>query len=106
MRKYFETYYEDSSASFDVGYSARPELFLSTLCQKPIDTFFLNINKDEAYRHSDMAGFKVETFFSGKPSATGFTYEAMLSALAPSCIGYDINGNEVKPVFEKYNKTF
>lgn len=106
LRKYFETYYEDSSATFDVGYSARPELFLSTLCQKPIDTFFLNINKDEAYRHSDMAGFKVETFFSGKPSATGFTYEAMLSALAPSCIGYDINGNEVKPVFEKYNKTY
>ena len=106
LRKYFEKYFENNSATFDVGYSARPELFLSTLCQKPIDTYFLNINKDEAYRHGDMAGFKVETFFSGKPSATGFAYEAMISALAPSCIGYDIKENEVEPVFEKYNKTY
>lgn len=106
MKTYFERYYVGKSATFDVGYSARPELFLSKLCQKPIDTYFLNINEDEAYKHSDMGGFKIETFFSGKPSVTGTIYESVTSALAPSCIGYDINGNEVKPVFEKYNKTY
>ena len=106
LKTYFEKYYEGKSATFDVGYSARPELFLSSLCQKPIDTYFLNVNQDEAYKHADMAGFNIETFFSGKPSVTGFTYESMLSALAPSCIGYDIKENKVEPVFEKYNKTY
>lgn len=106
LKTYFDKFYENKSATFDVGYSARPELFLSNLCKKPIDTFFLNVNKDEAFRHSDMASFKLKTFFSGKPSATGFAYESMMSALAPSCIGYNINGNEVEPIFEKYDKTY
>ena len=106
LKTYFDKFYENKSATFDVGYSARPELFLSNLCKKPIDTFFLNVNKDEAFRHSDMANFKLKTFFSGKPSATGFAYESMVSALAPSCIGYNINGNEVEPIFEKYDKTY
>lgn len=106
LKTYFEKFYEDSSATFDIGYSARPELFLSNLCQKPIDTFFLNINMDEAFKHSDMCGFKLKTFFDGKPSATGFAYESMLSALAPSCTGYNIKENSVEPVFEKYNKTY
>ena len=106
LKTYFDKFYENKSATFDVGYSARPELFLSNLCKKPIDTFFLNVNKDEAFRHSDMASFKLKTFFSGKPSATGFAYESMVSALAPSCIGYNIKGNEVEPIFEKYDKTY
>ena len=106
LRKYFESFYENKSATFDIGYSARPELFLSSLCKKPIDTFFMNINKDEAFKHADIAGFKLETFFSGKPAATGFAYESMLSALDPSCIGYDIQGENVLPVFEKYNKNY
>lgn len=106
LKTYFDKFYEEKSATFDIGYSARPELFLSNLCKKPIDTFFLNINKDEALRHSDMANFKLKTFFSGKPSATGFSYETMLSALAPSCIGYNISDEKIEPVFEKYNKTY
>lgn len=99
-------FYDGNSATFDIGYSARPEMFLSNLGQKPIDTFFLNINMDEAFRHSDMSNFKLKTFFDGKPSATGFAYESMLSALAPSCIGYDIKEGKVEPMFEKYNKTY
>ena len=106
LKSYFDKFYEGNSATFDIGYSARPEMFLSNLCQKPIDTFFLNINMDEAFRHSDMSNFKLKTFFDGKPSATGFAYESMLSALAPSCIGYEIKENSVEPVFEKYNKTY
>lgn len=106
LKIYFEKYFEEKSATFDVGYSARPELFLSTLCNKPIDTYFLNINEDEAYKHSDMGGFKIETFFSGKPSVTGTIYESVTSALAPSCIGYDVKENGVKPIFEKYKKTY
>ena len=30
----------------------------------------------------------------------------MLSALAPSCIGYDLSGEKVTPIFEKYENTY
>lgn len=106
LRQYFKGIYGHHSATFDIGYSGRPELFLSNLCGEPIDTYFLNINQEEALRHADIAGFKLNTFFGAKPSATGFTYESMLSALAPSCIGYNIKNDEVTPVFEEYNKNF
>ena len=106
LRNYFKEMYKNHSANFDIGYSGRPELFLSNLCEEPIDTFFLNINMDEALRHADMGKFKLKTFFGGKPSATGFAYEAMLSALDPSCVGYNISDNNVEPIFEKYDKTY
>lgn len=106
LKKYFKGIYGHHSATFDIGYSGRPELYLSNLCEEPIDTYFLNINKDEALMHADIGGFKLKTFFGAKPSATGFTYESMLSALAPSCIGYNIKDDKVTPVFEEYNKNY
>ena len=99
LKKYFGKFYEDKSATFDLGYSGRPELYLSVLCQKPIDTFFLNINQEEAMKYSDT------TYFEAKPSVTGFAYESIISELAPSTIGYDFSG-DVKPILEKDNKTY
>ena len=106
LKEYFLSKYKGKSATFDVGYSARPELYLSQLCNKPLDTYFLNINEDIAYMHSNIGGFKLKTFFNGKPAITGFLYEAIVSALAPSCIGYDFKLEHITPIFEKYNKTF
>ena len=105
-KEYFNEIYKNHSATFDIGYSARPEMFLSNLLQKPIDTYFCNINHSEAQRHAQIGGFKLKTFFDAKPTTTGHAYEMMLSALAPSCIGYDIEGEEVKPIFEKYENTY
>ncbi len=105
-REYFNEMYEERSATFDIGYSARPEMFLSNLLQKPIDTYFCNINHSEAQRHAQIGGFKLKTFFDAKPTTTGHAYEMMLSALAPSCIGYDVSGEEIKPIFEKYENTY
>ncbi len=105
-KEYFEKMYEENSATFDIGYSARPEMFLSNLLEKPIDTYFCNINHSEALRHAQIGGFKLKTFFDAKPTSTGHAYEMLLSALAPSCIGYDVSGEEVKPIFEKYENTY
>ncbi len=105
-KEYFSNIYKNHSATFDIGYSARPEMFLSNLLQKPIDTYFCNINHSEAQRHAQIGGFKLKTFFDAKPATTGHAYEMMLSALAPSCIGYDVEGKEVKPIFEKYENTY
>lgn len=106
LRGFFEKYYEDKSATFDLGYSGRPELYLSVLCEKPIDTYFLNINQDEAMKYSNVAGYNLSTYFDAKPAVTGFAYESMISELAPSTIGYDLTGEEVKPILEKDKKTY
>ena len=106
LRKYFQEFYKEKSANFDIGYSGRPELYISNLCGYGIDTLFMNMNMDEALKHADMGNFKIDTFFEAKPSVTGFAYELIFSALAPSCIGYKIDENKVTPVFEEYNKTY
>lgn len=103
LKKYFSSIYDNHSATFDVGYSARPELYLSNLCNYPIDTYFLNINTEEAIKNSQLGGFKLKTFFDSKPAVTGFAYESMLSSLDPSCIGYKIEGENVVPIFEDNN---
>ena len=106
LREFFGKYFEDRSATFDLGYSGRPELYLSVLCGKPIDTYFLNINQDEAIKYSNVAGYKLNTYFDAKPAVTGFAYESIISELAPSTIGYDLTGEEVKPILEKNKKTY
>ena len=106
LKKYFLNIFNGKSAVFDVGYSARPELYLSQLCEMPIDTYFLNTNEDIAYMHSDIGKFKLKHFFNGKPSLTGFSYESLISALAPSCISYNLNKENVKEIFEKYDKVY
>lgn len=106
LKEFFEKYYEDKSATFDLGYSGRPELYLSVLCGKPIDTYFLNINQDEAIKYSSVAGYKLNTYFDAKPAVTGFAYESMISELAPSTIGYDLTGEDVKPILERNKKTY
>ena len=105
-REYFKGIFGNHSATFDIGYSARPEMFLSNLLKMPIDTYFCNINHSEAQRHAQIGGFKLKTFFDAKPTTTGHAYEMMLSALAPSCIGYDLSGEKVTPIFEKYENTY
>jgi len=106
LKGFFGQYFENKSVTFDIGYSGRPELYLSVLCDKPIDTYFLNINQDEAIKYSKVAGYNLTTFFDAKPAVTGFAYESIISELAPSTIGYDLTGKEVKPILEKDNKTY
>lgn len=90
LKKYFDNILGNKPAVFDVGYSGRPEFYLSQLCEKSVDTYFLNINSDNALEYANMGDFTLKTFFSAKPPATGNAYELLLSKQAPSCIGYDI----------------
>ncbi|HAB65761.1 MAG TPA: hypothetical protein DCE23_00190 [Firmicutes bacterium] len=101
-KEYFDSILGKNPAVFDVGYSGRPEYYLTRLCGKSIDTYFLNINGDRALTYSNIGDFEVKTFFNYKPTATGNAYELLISKLSPSCIGYDISGDNVKPIFEDY----
>ena len=106
LKRYFNEYFEEKSATFDIGYSGRPEMYLSILCEKAIDTFFLNINQDEAIKYSESAGYNLKIYFDAKPAVTGFAYESIISELAPSTIGYDLSGEKAKPIMEKKEKSY
>lgn len=106
LKEYFNKIMGDKPATFDVGYSGRPEFYLTHLCGKSIDTLFLNINRDDALEYSKVGNFKLKTYFEAKPTATGNAYELLFSKLAPSCIGYNITEKSVEPVFEKYENSY
>lgn len=106
LKSYYSKFYNGKSANFDIGYSGRPEYFISKLCKKNIDTFFININSDEAIKYSKKGNFKLNTFFDFKPHLTGNFYEFSISAMAPSCIGYNFSGHEIEPIFEKYTTRY
>ena len=106
LKEYFDKVLGEKPAVFDVGYSGRPEYYLGVLSDKKIDTYFLNINRDDAIEYARFGKFNLYTFFPAKPTATGNAYELLFSKLAPSCIGYDVTKNEVKPIFEEYDNDY
>lgn len=106
LEKYFSGYFSGNSCVFDIGYSARPELFLSELCKKGIDTYFININHEEAIKHSILGNFGLYTFYDYKPKFTGLLREILFSKCAPSCIEYKVDGMTVTEVFESYSQSY
>lgn len=103
IEKYFKNIFSGETCTFDIGYSARPELLISKICNKPIDTFFINVNEQSAYENSRIGNFKIRTFLEYKPVVTGSIREILISKQGPSCIGYDCKNKEVNPIFEKYD---
>ena len=110
-KKYFEACFTGKSATFDIGYSAQPELIISNILNKPIDTYFIHSNNDSSYRNSKYGEFKLKTFYDYKPTFTGTLREYLISSDSPSCIGY-VSGDDgnVEVIFEQkdeysyYNK--
>ena len=102
LKQYFSDIFNGNSAVFDIGYSAKPEMYLSKLCEKTINTYFINISNDEAYEHSKIGDFELKTYFDYRPAITGVVRESLMSTSDPSCIGYDIAENgDVTPIFEE-----
>lgn len=106
VKTYFKTFYTGNSCTFDIGYSGRPETIISKLCDKPIDTYFININHNEAKVNSKIGNYKLETFFDYKPKFTGFIRELLISSQDASCINYYLENDEIFPVFQEYNYNY
>lgn len=107
LKIYFLNVFTESTCAFDIGYSAKPEMYLSKLCQKSIDTYFVNISNEEALKHAEIGGFKLNTYFDYRPAITGVVRESLMSTSDPSCIGYDFDeqGNVI-PVFEEESHNY
>lgn len=106
LKEYFNNIYKGKSCTFDIGYSARPELYISNLCNKKIDTYFENIASDMAYQHSKIGGFKLNTFYDYKPSVTGTFRESVISEIGPSCIGYNYINGKIVPIYNEFDISY
>lgn len=107
LKQYFLDIFEGKSCAFDIGYSAKPEMYLSKLCEKPIDTYFINISNEEAYKHAEIGKFDLNLYLNYRPTITGVTRESLMSIADPSCVGYKIEeDNKVTPIFDENVMTY
>ena len=97
-KKYLEDFYSDKTATFDIGYSGKPESLISKIIGKPIYTYFVHANSSEAYNNSYMSEYELNTFFEYKPTLTGTIRELLYSDIHPSCVGYEYDKNLKKTV--------
>lgn len=98
-KKYFSNCFVGRTATFDIGYSAKPELIISDILKKSIDTYFIHCCDDTGFKNSVYGKFKIYTFYDFKPTFTGTLREYMISSDSPSCKGYKLIDNEVNIEF-------
>lgn len=101
MSEYFNGKMQGKTACVDIGYSGRTQELLKRLTGKTSDAFYMHINDGDACVREHTGGFKIHSFYSFTPSITGGIREVLISGCEPSCIGYDVDGTEVAPIFEK-----
>lgn len=105
-KKYFEENFCGNAATFDIGYSGKPEAIISSIIEKPITTYFIHANNSTAFNNMNNCSSKLKTFYDYKPTLTGTTRELFISSTDSTCIGYRYKNNKIEPIFsksEKYN---
>lgn len=100
-KQYFSECFNGNSATFDIGYSAKPELFISNIINKKIDTYFIHCNNHTGYKNAKYGQFNLYTFYDFKPTFTGTLREYLISSNSPSCAGYSKVDNNIKIEFTK-----
>lgn len=110
VKEYFEDIYDGNSATFDIGYSGKPESIISFILNKNIKTYFVHANNSTGFENATLANYELKTFFDFKPTLTGTLRELIISDIGASCIGYKKDNDKVLPIFDKkevynvYNK--
>lgn len=102
--RYFLEKYINKTATFDIGYSGKPELIISNMLKKEIKTYFYHINSSEGFMNSVRGNNELNVFYDFMPTLTGTIRELLYSDTNPSCIGYKEENHEIKPIFEKEEK--
>lgn len=106
-KKYFDKFFCEKSALFDIGYSIRTETILHNIYGYNIDSFYLHTISDIGMRRSSAYGIYENSFYNFLPKFAGGLREQLFSQIAPSCIGYTKKEYGHKPLFEnqKYGDT-
>ena len=105
VKEYFDLNFIGNAATFDIGYSGKPESIISNIIGRPINTYFFHSTSSDAYNNSYISDCKLNTFYDFMPTLTGTIRELFYSDSNPSCIGYKKENEKTIPVFadnEKY----
>ncbi|MBQ8451723.1 MAG: glycosyltransferase [Clostridia bacterium] len=105
--KKFKDIVSPNNKFFDIGYSGRAESVITKILGYPVDSLYIHTNLDTAETRSQMAGFKIDCFLKDQPKVTGTIREHIFMKYAPSLIGYKLENNELKYIFEelKFDQT-
>lgn len=105
VKEYFNENFVGNAATFDIGYSGKPESIISNIIGRPINTYFFHSTSSDAYNNSYISDCKLNTFYDFMPTLTGTIRELFYSDYNPSSIGYKFENGKVVPIFagaEKY----
>ncbi len=86
---------------FDIGYSAKPEMYISGFIGKRIDAYFVHGDSSSS-KHAKIAGIELNTLYDYSPQIYGLLDEMLLSEQAGSCIGYKAVNGKAEPIFSSY----
>lgn len=105
VKTYFNKCFIGTAATFDIGYSGKPESLISFILERPVSTYFYHTTSSEAYCNSYLSNYELNTFYDFMPTLTGTVRELFYSDIIPSCVGYENKNNDIIPIFgtpEKY----
>lgn len=97
---------ETTSATVDMGYSGRIQGAVSLAAGHGIDVFFIHSDEKKHLEESNAKGFHIHSFYDFSPCISGVFREHLLSSLEPSCIGFEMEKDMVKPQFEEDTKIY
>lgn len=100
LREYFSQVREED-IFFDMGYSARIQFSINQLSGKNNDVMFVHSDSVKHYELEQKGKFKIYSFYDFIPYMSDVMREIMMSSTDNSCIGYCVENNVVKPVFEE-----
>lgn len=106
MKKQFDQRIGKNDVLFDIGYNGTAQRILSNLLGRPVEGYYVYINKDRPLVNETEAGCKVETFYDRTPCISGAIREAVFSKGEPSCCGYCIQDGALQPVFEEDRRNY
>ena len=104
IRGYYDRIRSDS-IMFDMGYSGRIQAAISELAGDGIDVMFVHSDSKLHDRLERRGKFKIYSFFDFVPQMSDVLREYLLSAPAPTCVGYIYEGAEYHPVLDQDDMT-
>lgn len=91
---------------FDIGYNGTAQRILSHVLHRPVEAYYVYLNKDRALVNEYANGCKVDTFYDRTPLISGPIRELLFSKGEPSCCGYQVVEGQLAPVFEKDTRNY
>lgn len=96
----FKRQFEGRCAIFDIGYSGRLQEVICNLAGKSIDVFYIHDNGSETKTLARRAKFRSLCYYDFTPYITGIVRECLLSETGPSCVGYQVKGDELTNIYD------